>query len=64
MHETLIVLHAGHGYVSLPVYLSRVLLFLLAVVIVAIAVRWCLGIVETVDMTTATEQDVEEEDSS
>lgn len=61
MHETLIVLHAGHGYVSFPVYLHRVLLFLLAVMTVAITARWCLGIVESVNTTTTTEHDVTED---
>lgn len=63
MHESLIVLHAGNGVISLPEYLYRVLLFLLAVMVVAIAVRWCLGITETVDLTAATEEDVKEDDN-
>lgn len=63
MYEALIALHAGHGDISLHGYLSRVLLFLLAVMVVSIAVRWCLSIGETVDMTARAEQGVEADDN-
>lgn len=62
LQTALILLHAGHGHVPLPVYLSRVFLVLLAFTILAVGTYWCLGAVDTFDRAPVAERDAEDAD--